>query len=77
MYPDRGAREGPRRQCRRGPSQWVIHSLQCSFDVDPEASGISVCSPHWLLTVPPFVMVSTDVSWQLAPMSSCAGFVLS
>jgi len=32
---------------------------------------------RWLLTSPPFVMVSTDVSWQLLPMSSCAGLVLA
>ena len=32
---------------------------------------------HGLLTVPPLVMVSADVSWQLAGMSRWAGLVLS
>ena len=29
----------------------------------PDHAVISICSPHSLLTLPPFVMVSTDVSW--------------
>ena len=32
---------------------------------------------YGLEIVPPLVMVSADVSWQLAGMSRCAGFVLS
>jgi len=43
----------------------------------PGGPGVLQFLVQLLLTVPPFVTVRAEVSWQLAPMSRWAGLVLS